>query len=126
MLAAAHFVSRDYAAAKAPLLAPFRSVDASRDERAAAAYGLCGVYQKLNDRVEQIHYALWLHTADRAQVTDAGDSGVADKTIYWAFSGWDLNLLLETEARRGQAGHPLPAGHQRPIWTSKRDPECGY
>ncbi len=65
MSASAFFLSREYAAAEQPLLALFHSKRASRGERAAAAYGLCGVYWKTRNVAEQIRFALWLHAADR-------------------------------------------------------------
>jgi hypothetical protein len=99
MLAAAHFLSRDYAAAEQPLLALFQSVRSSDDEKAAAAYALCGVYQKTQATVEQIRYALWLHTAvHKKNLYLSAPSGIADKSVYWAVSGWDLSLLLDAEA----------------------------
>lgn len=99
MLASAHFLSRDFAAAEAPLLALFASRRADADARASAAYGLCGVYQKTGNIVEQIRFALALR-AMRAPGDRYLDYGgrIQDKTVYWAISGWDLNLLLETEA----------------------------
>ena len=48
MLASAHFLSRQYASAEGPLLALSRSPRATPAHIAAASYGLCGVYQKLN------------------------------------------------------------------------------
>jgi hypothetical protein len=99
MLAAAQFLSKHYASAEAPLLRLFRSSRASKDQRAAAAHALCGVYAKLGNRVEQIRYALWLHTAVRKEQMDLGNpSQIEDQTVYWAVSGWDLSLLLDAEA----------------------------
>ena len=60
MLASAYFLSREYAAAEAPLLSLFRSSRSSDNQKAAAAYALCGVYQKTGNTVEQIRFALWL------------------------------------------------------------------
>lgn len=96
MLASAQVLSRDYAAAEKPLLDLFVNPASSADQQAAAAYGLCGVYFKLGNPVEQIRYALWL----RQQRSDVADptGGIADKSIYWAMSGWDLNLLLDYQA----------------------------
>jgi hypothetical protein len=77
----------------------FTSPAANDDFKAAAAYGLCGVYQKIGNPVEQIHFALWLDTANKN--TDqflTVPSGLADRSIYWAISGWDLSLLLDAEA----------------------------
>jgi hypothetical protein len=99
MLASARFVSRDYAAAERPLLDLFRSPRSSDNQRSAAAYGLCGVYQKTGNRVEQIRFALWLYSTNRqgGRYLDS-QSGISDQTVYWAVSGWDLGLLLESEA----------------------------
>jgi hypothetical protein len=99
MLASARFLSRDYASAEQPLLELFESHRSSDDQKAAAAYALCGVYQKIRNTVEQIRFALWLHAAVRKNdMYLSYSSGVADKTVYWAVSGWDLGLLLDAEA----------------------------
>lgn len=95
MLAAAHFLSRDFPAAEAPLLNLFQSRRAEPAQKAAAAYALCGVYEKTRNTVEQLRFALWLR--------DNGGTGsvppdIADLSIYWAVSGWDSSLLLDTEA----------------------------
>jgi hypothetical protein len=94
-LASVRFLSHDYSAAEEPLLALFNLKSAEEAKHAAAAYGLCGVYQKLGRPVEQLRYALWLH-----ELSPAGglSTGIADMSIYNAYSGWDLNLLLEFEA----------------------------
>jgi hypothetical protein len=97
MLASAHFLSGDYALAEPPLLDLFRSARASPDQKAAAAYGLCGIYRKLNNTVEQIRYALWLRSTPGGNVYDL-TTGNEDMSVYWASSGWDLNLLLDSEA----------------------------
>jgi hypothetical protein len=94
MLASAHFLSHEFAAAEQPLLNLFRSPRSSQNQKAAAAYGLCGVYRKIKNPVEQIRYALWLRTSGLyAMIPD-----IADQSVYWASSGWDLNMLLEAEA----------------------------
>ena len=99
MLASACFLSRDYGAAEEPLLALFRASQRRDSRKAAAAYGLCGVYWKTGNILEQLRFALWLHTAVREQNLYLGaPSGIEDLTVYWAISGWDLNLLLEAEA----------------------------
>jgi hypothetical protein len=99
MLASSQFLSREYAAAEHPLLALFRSSRSSNNQRAAAAYGLCGVYRKTGNIEEQLRFALWLHTAvHKAETYLRVPSGVEDLSVYWAASGWDLNLLLDTEA----------------------------
>ncbi|MGD1072753.1 MAG: hypothetical protein ABSB15_21745, partial [Bryobacteraceae bacterium] len=98
MLASAHFLTHDFAAAEAPLLELFESPRSFANQKAAAAYGLCGVYSKAGNFVEQIRFALWLHKALAQRESYLSYPGVlADQSIYWAESGWDLNLLLETE-----------------------------
>ena len=100
MLASAHFLSRDYAAAEQPLLSLFQSSNASADQKAAAAYGLCGVYQKIGHPVEQIRFALWLQNSlPKGGIDyDLGRPAISDQSVYWAVSGWDLGLLLDQEA----------------------------
>jgi hypothetical protein len=97
MLASANFLSHDYAAAEAPLLGLFRSPLASESQKAAAAYGLCGVYQKTENTTEQLRYGLWLYSGARKNQMWLS-TGLSDLSVYWAVSGWDLNLLLETDA----------------------------
>jgi hypothetical protein len=94
MLASAHFLSHDFAGAEAPLLELYGSARATDVQHAAAAYGLCGVYEKTGDVIEQIRFALWLHSNRQF----GEPSTIADQGIYWAQSGWDLNLLLEMDA----------------------------
>jgi hypothetical protein len=99
MLASAHFLSHDFAEAEQPLLGLFSSPRSTRNQRAAAAYALCGVYRKTRNSVEQIRFALWPKTID-ATAQDWYDFDalpLADQGIYWR-SAWDLNLLLEAEA----------------------------
>jgi hypothetical protein len=98
MSASAFYLSREYAAAEQPLLALFRSPRATKGQRAAAAYGLCGVYWKTGNVAEQLRFALWLHTADRQSEYLTIPSGLSDFSVYWADSGWDLGLLLESGA----------------------------
>jgi hypothetical protein len=99
MLASVRFLSREYAAAEEPLLALFQSSQSTHRQKAAAAYGLCGVYQKIKNPIEQIHFALYLYTAARKDGEFfSGISGVADGSVYWADSGWDMSLLLDSEA----------------------------
>jgi len=99
MLASAHFLSREYAAAEHPLLDLFHSSHSSENQKAAAAYGLCGVYRKTGNPVEQIRFALWLNTAVRAgNMYLSNPSVIEDQSVYWAISGWDLDLLLDSEA----------------------------
>ena len=99
MLASVYFLTHEYAVAEGPLLQLFRSSHSSENQKAAAAYGLCGVYQKRKNVAAQIRFALWLHSRVREgnmYLTYPG--GVADMTVYWAVSGWDLSLLLDAEA----------------------------
>ncbi|MBS1858338.1 MAG: hypothetical protein JST11_23405 [Acidobacteria bacterium] len=98
MSASALFLSREYAAAEKPLLALFRSTGADKPQKAAAAYGLCGVYWKTGNVAEQLRFALWLHTVNRQREYGPTPSGISDLSVYWASSGWDLNLLLDAEA----------------------------
>ena len=98
MSASALFLAREYAAAERPLLALFRSARATKRQRAAAAYGLCGVYWKTGNVAEQLRFALWLHTADREREYLPTPSRLSDLSVYWASSGWDLNMLLDSEA----------------------------
>ena len=99
MLGSARFLSREYAAAEAPLLDLFRSAQSTENQKAAAAYGLCGVYQKTGNVIERIRFALWLYTAAHASGS-WGDwpVSVEGQAVYWAPSGFDLNLLLDAEA----------------------------
>jgi hypothetical protein len=103
LLGSAAFLSHDFAAAEAPLLALFRSKAATSRERHAAAYGLCGVYRKTNNRVEQIRFALWLgsDTPEWEGPPITHEPGSDYQAVYWDASGWDLALLLETEASIG-------------------------
>jgi len=99
MLASARFLSKDFAGAEAPLLRLFESPRASNSQKAAAAYGLCGVYRKTENPVEQLRFALWLNAAKYPEdVSWSGMSRVDDQSIYWASSGWDRSMLLDAEA----------------------------
>ena len=98
MLASIDFLSHDYAAAEQPLLDLFHSKRSTDNQRAAAAYGLCGVYQKTHKPIEQIRYALWLRTQGRVNQVYEIVSGLSDFTVYWAVSGFDLSMLLDVEA----------------------------
>lgn len=97
MLASAYFLTHDYASADGPLLNVFHSPRAMLTQKASAAYGLCGVYEKTGNAVEQIRYALWLRT-ESGRNPSSPPNGIADQTIYWAASGFDLGLLLDDEA----------------------------
>jgi tellurite resistance protein len=99
MLASAHFLSRHYAAAERPLLRLFRLPGVSDNQKAAAAYGLCGVYEKTGNALEQMRFAVWLHTEFHRRDRYISYPGIiADQSVYWAVSGWDLGLLLDAEA----------------------------
>lgn len=94
MLASSHFLSREYAAAESPLRSLFDALPKSDDRKAAAAYALCGVYAKTGNFIEQIRYALWLRALGRGTI----DANITDFSVYWTSSGWDLGLLLDSEA----------------------------
>ncbi len=93
-VASAHFILRDYAGAEHPLLDLFGSPRASPSQKAAAAYGLSGVYRKLSNPVEEIRFAVAIPPGADAYPSDGNE----DMSVYFAQSGWDLNLLLDTEA----------------------------
>ncbi len=99
MLASANFLSQRFAEAEQPLLELFRSSRGDPGRKAAAAYGLCGVYEKTHDTVEQVHFALWLRTEGRKNGISPYPS---ENSVYWAASGWDLGLLLDSEASLDQ------------------------
>jgi hypothetical protein len=98
MSASAHFLSREFNEAEQPLLDLFRSPRAHADQRAAAAYALCGVYQKTSNVAGQLRFALWLHEEGREGAHISIGRTLSDLSIYWASSGWDLGLILENEA----------------------------
>jgi hypothetical protein len=99
MSGSALFLSREYAAAETPLRSLFRSRLAGNRQKAAAAYALCGVYWKTHNVSERLRFALWLRQAARGECDYLPiPAGVADLSIYWASSGWDLNMILEAEA----------------------------
>lgn len=99
MLASTHFLLQNYPAAEQFLLSLFRSPHAHPLQHAAAAYGLCGVYSKLNNPERQLRFALWLRSAAQAGPHDMDPHPEYDHmTVYLAVSGWDLNHLLEFEA----------------------------
>jgi len=99
MLGSGHFLTRDYLGAEKPLVELFSSSRASYSQRAAAAYGLCGVYQKTRNAVEQIRMALWLRVEAQRRLRNLDVPGnIQDQGVYWASSGWDLGLLLDSEA----------------------------
>ncbi len=102
MLASSHYLTHDFAGAEQPLLELFQARRASIDEKAAAAYGLCGVYEKTSNTVEQIRYALWLRDAAKKNGEGFASSSQSDDLgVYWAASGWDLGMLLDWEAPMG-------------------------
>ncbi len=100
MLGSVNFLSRRYQAAEAPLRRLHGLRTATSAERAAAAYGLCGVYAKTGNRVEQIRMALWLKTLlwQSQTVYLSVPGSIRDGSVYWAISGWDLGIVLDLEA----------------------------
>jgi len=99
ILASARFLSKDFKAAETPLLQLFRSPKATPNQKAAAAYGLCGVYKKLDNTVEQLRFVSWLGEVEGPHgMSSGGDAGVAEQSIYWAYSGWDRSMILDAEA----------------------------
>jgi tetratricopeptide (TPR) repeat protein len=57
------------------------------------------VYQKTRHAVEQIHFALWLHAVVRKNdMYLSYPGGIEDQSVYFAVSGWDLDMLLDAEA----------------------------
>jgi hypothetical protein len=98
MLGSVYFLLKKYDQAEGPLLRLFESSKAADSEKAAAAYGLCGVYQKLHNPVEQLRFALWLWGPEDYSRVYESSSDVEDRSVYWANSGWDLGIILEQEA----------------------------
>ncbi len=96
MLVTARFLTKNYAAAEIPLLRLWNGRQANQNQRAAAAYGLCGVYWKLGNRVEQLRFALLLGAIRPDYGVDF--ARVEDQSIYFATSGFDRSLLLDAEA----------------------------
>jgi hypothetical protein len=79
-------------------LALFRSPQSSDNQKSAAAYGLCGVYSKTGNPVEQLRFALWLGHENRAKQRYLSYPGtIEEQSVYWAVSGWDLGLLLDAQ-----------------------------
>jgi tetratricopeptide (TPR) repeat protein len=98
MLGSAHFLTRDYAGALVPLVALFENSRASQDQQAAAAYALCGVYGKTGNAIERVRFAMWLdNRLGRNREYWSMPSRLSDLSIYWAPSGFDIGLLLDTE-----------------------------
>jgi hypothetical protein len=99
MLASAYFLSHQFAAAEKPLLQLFESSRSSAGQKASAAYGLCGVYRKTGNFIEEIRFASYLRNFPQTFYN-------ADPSEYmsvsWPFDTFDLALLLDAEA-------PLPA-----------------
>jgi hypothetical protein len=100
MHAASLFLTRKYSEAAVPLLALFQLPAALPRHRAAAAQALCGVYMKTGDIPNRLRYALWLDAGIPKSVRYPSD--LFDLSIYWAVSGFDVNLLLEIEASTQQ------------------------
>ncbi len=97
MRASVHVLSRQWKSAEQPLLQLFQSRTANQPQKAAAAYGLCGVYRKTGNTLEQLRYAFWLHH-NLGQRGWSNATNSSDMSVYWASSGWDLKLLLDAEA----------------------------
>jgi hypothetical protein len=116
MLGGSRFLTGEYTGAEEPLLSLFQSKRAAPRQRAAAAYGLCGVYSKTANPMEQLRYALWLRAArNRDNQFHSFEGGLSDLSLYLAISGWDLNLILEF-------GAPLEV-LRRYIDENPKDPE---
>ena len=116
MLGGSHFLTGDFAGAEEPLLSLYHSKRATARQKAAAAYGLCGVYAKTGNAMEQLRYALWLRAAQKRETHfDSFEGVLSDMSLYLAISGWDLNLILEF-------GAPIDM-LQRYINENPRDPE---
>lgn len=99
MSGAARFLTRDFAASEGPLTRLFASPRASRPQKAAAAYALCGIHRKLGNPVQQIRHALWLRSNVRGDDGEfTAGAAIDDLSVYWAMSGWDLGLILDVEA----------------------------
>lgn len=96
MLGSARFLTKDFSGAAGPLFRLWSSKEATDNQRAAAAYGLCGVYMKLDNRVEQLRFAMWL--GDHPPPPYSSMESVEDGSVYWAASGFDLGMLLDVEA----------------------------
>ncbi len=94
MLGSSRFLTKDFGGAAQPLLTLFGSRRASLEERATAAAGLVGVYQRLGNPIEQLRFALWL----RANGSSVQEAGPSEWSIHWMASGFDLGLLLDGEA----------------------------
>jgi hypothetical protein len=99
MLASAYFLSHQFAAAEKPLLQLFESSRSSDGQKASAAYGLCGVYRKTGNFIEEIRFASYLLDFP-ATLYNADPSEYM--SVSWPFATFDLALLLDAEA-------PLPA-----------------
>jgi aspartate ammonia-lyase len=75
MLGSAYFLSHQFAAAERPLLDLFESPRSTNVQKGSAAYGLCGVYRKTNNIVEEIRFALFLRNfPDTVAGQDPNDS----------------------------------------------------
>jgi tetratricopeptide (TPR) repeat protein len=94
MLGSAYFLAHRFAAAEKPLLSLFQSQRSTGGQKATAAYGLCGVYRKTKNVVEEIRFALWLRAAP--QRLDANPPDVW--SISWSGDTLDAALLLDAEA----------------------------
>ncbi len=76
MLGSAYFLSHRFAEAEQPLLSLYASSRSNGWQKATAAHGLCGVYRKTNNVVEEMRFALWLRDArQRSLETNPEESG---------------------------------------------------
>lgn len=107
MIAACHFLQREYMAVEAPLLKILGSGQASRRDKNAAAQGLIGAYQKTGKRTDQLRAAfLYFRGEDKAIPIDyfPEDNIVFSSAsyigfTYWPMGGWlfDLPYLLDVQ-----------------------------
>lgn len=98
MRGSAEFLSRRYENAERTLLRLWES-RAESGYRAAAAYGLCGVYMKLGNRVEQLRFAFAMQRVPTAgRYVSSGVETTADQSIYWGSSGFDAAIILDAES----------------------------
>lgn len=98
MRGSAEFLTRRYEDAERTLLRLWES-RAESGYKAAAAYGLCGVYMKLGNRVEQLRFALAMRRVPaEGRNIYTGVESTVDQTIYWGDSGFDAAIILDAES----------------------------
>jgi hypothetical protein len=95
MLGSAYFLSHQFAAAEKPLLSLFQSARSNGGQKATAAYGLCGVYRKTKNVIEELRFALWLRDEPRKFYTNNPPELLS---ISWPMDTFDWALLLDAEA----------------------------